>query len=53
MANMIYTIIASQNVEIPGQMDLTLQMVKFLYNLGKPWMVGRYAIAHKNLKKMS
>ena len=60
MANMIYTIIASQNVKIPGQMDLIPgqmdlipgQMVKFLDDLGKPWMVGRYAIAYKNLNKM-
>ena len=42
-----------QNVKIPGQMDLIPgQMVKFLDNLGKPWMVGRYAIACKNLNKM-
>ena len=36
---MIYTTIASQNE-------------KFLDNQGKPWMVGRYAIAYKNLNKM-
>ena len=46
MANTIYTIIASQNIKIPGQMDLIPgQIVKFLDNPGKPWMVGRYAIA--------
>ena len=27
-------------------------MVKFLDNPGKHWMVGRYAIAYKNLNKM-
>ena len=72
MANMIYTIIGSQNVKIPGQMDLIYNpwiasrnvkipgqmdlipgpMVKFVDNPGKPWMVGRYAIAYKNLNKM-
>ena len=47
---MVHTITASQNVKIPGQMDLIPgQMVKFLYNPGKPWMVDRYAIAYKNL----
>ena len=50
---MIYTVIASQHVKIPGQMDLIpVKMVKFLDNSGKPWMVGRYAIAYKNLNKM-
>ena len=43
---MIYTITASEHVKISGQ------MVKFLDNPGKPWMVGRYAIAYKNLNKM-
>ena len=54
MANMIYTIIiASQNVRIPGQMDLIHgQVVKFLGNPGKPWMVGRYGIAYKKINKM-
>ena len=28
---------------IPGQ------MVKFLDNTGKPWMVGRFAMAYKNI----
>ena len=46
MASMIYTIIASQNIKIPGQ------IVQFLDNPGKPWMVGKYAIAYKNLNKM-
>ena len=44
-------ITASQNVKIPGQMDLIPgQMVNSWTIL--PWMVGRYAIAHKNLNKM-
>ena len=53
MEYMIYTIIASQNVKIPGQMDLIPgPLDKFLDNPGKPWMVGRYAIAYKNLNNM-
>ena len=34
-------------------MDLlfTGQMVKFLDNPGKPWMIGWYAIVYENLKK--
>ena len=43
MANMVYTIIDNQNVQIPGQMDLIPrqmdlipgQIVKFLDNPGK------------------
>ena len=50
---MIYTIIASLNVKISGQMDLIPgQMVKFLDNPKKLLMVGKYAIAYKNLNKM-
>ena len=50
---MIYSIIASQNIKIPEQKDLIPgQILQFLDNPGKPWMVGRYAIAYKNLNKM-
>ena len=48
MANMIYNIIASQNVKIPGQMDLIPGQI--LDYPGKPWNIGRYAIAY-NLNK--
>ena len=53
MAKIIYTIIDSQNVKIPGQMDLSPgHMVKFLDNPGKHWLVRRYAISYKNLNIM-
>ena len=51
MANMIYIIMASQNVKIPVQMDLIPgQMVNSWTIL--TWMVGMCIIAYKNLNKM-
>ena len=45
-------IIASQNVKIPGQMDLIRDKWSIPGQSREPWMVGRYALAYKNLHKM-
>ena len=39
-------IIASQNVKIPGQMDLILDKWS-IPGQSSPWMVGRYAISYR------